>query len=872
MPASIISVSGEAFVNTATAARQEWPSTATLNDGGYVVTWTSYNQDGSAGGIYAQRYNADGTPFGGETLVNTTTSNDQVYTSIAALRDGGYVIGWMSFDQDGSGDGIYTQRYNADGTRFGGETLVNTTTADHQQVQSMGALADGGYVVAWSSPDGSGYGIYTQRYHADGTPFGGETLVNTTIADHQLYSATAGLAGGGYVITWMSYGQDGSEWGIYSQRYGADGTPSGGETLVNTSTASSQHQPAVTALEGGGYVVAWMSYEHDGGDIYAQRYNADGTPSGGETLINVTTAGDQSFPAITALHDDRYAVGWTGNGPDGFGVYVQLFATDGTPDGGEILVGSNVSIGYTLWLTTLGDGRVAAAWTGYDNSEYGVVHAIVTIGGAFIEGTSGNDILVGTSGDDVIAAYAGDDMLLGGLGNDTLYGGAGFDTASYADASGPVTVALDEFLATGALGDDTLNSIENIIGSAFGDTIVGDGSANVLSGLGGNDTLVGGDGNDTLDGGDGNDFLAQGGLGNDTLLGGNGDDLLFDSYGVNIFDGGAGDDGLFSYSGAAGQILSGGAGNDYLYDNGNSTMSGGDGDDTLFSNGFNSILSGGAGNDILSTQGGTTASGGDGNDTLQGGAGNDALTGDAGNDYLKGGGGNNVLNGGGGWDRVAYGDPYVSSGVTVNLNLQGSAQSTGQGMDTLIGIENVSGTAFADTLIGDSGDNWLWGLPGGISSTNNDTLTGGGGNDLLTVGIGNHTLSGGSGTDSVQFTENGGPETGLQISLALQGSAQATSAGELDSEWHRESVGRHSQRRSDRRWRQQRSRRRRRQRCARRRCRQRYTLWRWFDWYRSWDPGERWRRQQFGDRWIWADHAFREYRERQRPARRRQGR
>ena len=148
----------------------------------------------------------------------------------------------------------------------------------------------------------------------------------------------------------MSYGQDGSEWGIYSQRYGADGTPSGSETLVNTSTASSQHQPAVTALEGGGYVVAWMSYEHDGGDIYAQRYNADGTPSGGETLINVTTAGDQSFPAITALHDDRYAVGWTGNGPDGFGVYVQLFATDGTPDGGEILVGSNVSIGYTLWL------------------------------------------------------------------------------------------------------------------------------------------------------------------------------------------------------------------------------------------------------------------------------------------------------------------------------------------------------------------------------------------------------------------------------------------------------------------------------------------------------------------------------------------
>ena len=102
---------------------------AALSDGGYVVTWMSLGQDGSGWGIYAQRYDADGNAVGSETRVNTTTASDQVYPAVAALSDGGYVVTWKSRNQDGSRFGIYAQRYDADGNAVGSETRVNTTTA-----------------------------------------------------------------------------------------------------------------------------------------------------------------------------------------------------------------------------------------------------------------------------------------------------------------------------------------------------------------------------------------------------------------------------------------------------------------------------------------------------------------------------------------------------------------------------------------------------------------------------------------------------------------------------------------------------------------------------------------------------------------------
>ena len=184
----IPSPSGSEFrVNTYTTSSQYQPSVAALDGSEFVVTWTSYNnQNASGDGVYGQRYAADGTALGSEFRVNTYTSSSQYQPSVAALDGGEFVVTWTSYNnQDGSGYGIYGQRYAADGTASGSEFRVNTYTSNNQNSPSVVALDGGEFIVTWSSDtqDGSGYGIYGQRYAADGNVSGSEFLINTDTSD-----------------------------------------------------------------------------------------------------------------------------------------------------------------------------------------------------------------------------------------------------------------------------------------------------------------------------------------------------------------------------------------------------------------------------------------------------------------------------------------------------------------------------------------------------------------------------------------------------------------------------------------------------------------------------------------------------------------
>jgi len=146
---------------------------------------------------------------------------------------------------------------------------------------------------------------------------------------------------------------------------------------------------------------------------------------------------------------------------------------------------------------------------------------------------------------------------------------------------------------------------------------------------------------------------------------------------------------------------------------------------------------------------------GGGNDVVGGGAGDDVLYGGDGDDTLTGGVGADKLDGGDGIDTENYSGS--GEGVTVTLG-NATAQSGGEAAgDTLSGIENVTGSAQADTLTGDAGDNVLTGgagddtLSGGAG---NDTLLGGDGDDTLTGGAGDDTLDGGTGHDTAVFSGN----------------------------------------------------------------------------------------------------------------------
>ncbi|MCP4339446.1 MAG: hypothetical protein GY799_11295, partial [Desulfobulbaceae bacterium] len=318
IPTNIPPAPTDDLVNTETTDSQAYPDVAKLNDGGMVVVWESNLQDGSLEGVYAQRYDANGTKVGTEFRVNTETSNSQYRPSVTALIDGGFVITWDSYNQDGSDLGVFAQRYDANGVKAGIEFQVNNYTSNQQNGNAVAALANGGFVIAWHSynQDGDAFGVYAQRYDASGAEVGVEFKVNTEIANHQSVPSIAAFADGSFIIVWNSNVQDSDSYGIYAQRYDTNGNPNGSEFKINTTTTGSQSWASLTILPNGDFVITWQSTGQDvpaettNNGIYGQIYNADGSINGAEFRINTTTADSQEFSSISTLSDGGFIVTW----------------------------------------------------------------------------------------------------------------------------------------------------------------------------------------------------------------------------------------------------------------------------------------------------------------------------------------------------------------------------------------------------------------------------------------------------------------------------------------------------------------------------------------------------------------------------------
>jgi uncharacterized repeat protein (TIGR01451 family) len=352
-------------VNTFIAGTQHEPSVARLSNDGFVVAWASNLQDGSGYGVYAQRYDQPGAKSGGEFRVSTRRENDQSRPSVTGLTSG-FVVLWQSAGQDGTGLGVYGQRYNAAGGKAGGEFRVNSIT-EKGLLPSVAGLSGGGFIATWASQsqDGSLSGIYAQRYKADGTAAGSEFRVNSTTKNRQTLPAAAGLIGGGFIVTWQSKLQDGSGFGIYGQRFTAGGAKAGPEFRVNSATVKDQLQASVTApLADGGFVVVWQSDGQDGAGfgVYGQRYAKNGAKAGAEIRVNTTTAMNQARPSVAAFADGGFVVAWVSRDQTDRGIFAQVYDAQGDP----------VDIEFPVNSTTLGKQSQPAA-AAFSNGNFVVV-------------------------------------------------------------------------------------------------------------------------------------------------------------------------------------------------------------------------------------------------------------------------------------------------------------------------------------------------------------------------------------------------------------------------------------------------------------------------------------------------------------------
>ncbi len=326
---------------------------------------------------------------------------------------------------------------------------------------------------------------------------------------------------------------------------------SGGEFLVNTTTVASQLLPSVTALSDGGFVVAWGDNSGDPSlpAVRAQVFSADGTKSGDEFLVNTTTTGTQSEPTVTTLADGRIMFAFmddsqTGGDTSSTAIRgqifdpreeaVTLFGTVGGDDlvgtgfgdtmegraGNDTLAGAN---GDDILRGDAGDDELHGGMGedvlegGGDDDELSGDASHDTLrgeagddtihggtGNDLIDGGDGNDDLRGDAGSDKILGGAGNDLMIGGGGGDDMEGGTGDDFYSLDSLSDIVTELAGQgtdTISTQFFGIDLADyaNVENVFLAGTGDfALTGSAAANALQGNEGDNVITGAGGADNL--------------------------------------------------------------------------------------------------------------------------------------------------------------------------------------------------------------------------------------------------------------------------------------------------------------------------------------------------------------------------------------
>ncbi len=365
-------------------------------------------------------------------------------------------------------------------------------------------------------------------------------------------------------------------------------------------------------------------------------------------------------------------------------------------------------------------GASAFAGTGGDAEGDVLVSIEYIIGSHFSDELHGNfsreNTLEGLEGDDKLYGGNKNDYILGGPGADIIVGNAGEDGTSYLTSNGGVQVDLTTGIGHGGDAEgDHLSSMEDVEGTLFDDVLRGNASANILDGIYGDDIIEGRGGADTITAGGGDDIIYALGDG-DTIDGGSGHDLLSyahrTSSGVTV--------NLFTGTGTGGDKI--------LWERPINF------DDmvplqkvTFRINNLSSV-------DDLD---GTNIAGS--GDSLTGDYAPNRIRGFAGNDSLFGGGASDTLNGGLGADHLDGGDgrdwaEYIDSTARVTVNLQTGTGSGGDAQgDTLVSIENLRGSDYADSLTGDGNNNIFDPQLSRLGGASSDFVTGGGGIDKLIV-------------------------------------------------------------------------------------------------------------------------------------------
>jgi uncharacterized delta-60 repeat protein len=324
--------------------------------GNYVVVWSDSNRDGSGWGVYAQRFSANGNPLGSDFRVNVETNDDQKWASIGMDAAGNFVITWTSQEQNANKGSVYAKRYTADGTALGTEFQVNSHNGGKKENSAIAVAPDGSFVIVWEgNGSGDGYGVYGQRFDSSGIAVGSNFLANT-ITNNAQGDASVSINGSGqFVVSW----DDPS--GLYFQKFNRSGLKVGGQVLASSNGGDG----AILINEDGSVVLTWRESVLGVQRVLAKVYNSSGTEIA-HTLVSDSVLFNQTNPSIVGTGNGTFMITWEGAGLlDSNDVYLRKFHADGTYASGAILVNEYTSGSQSMSSVAANSAEhFAVVWTG----------------------------------------------------------------------------------------------------------------------------------------------------------------------------------------------------------------------------------------------------------------------------------------------------------------------------------------------------------------------------------------------------------------------------------------------------------------------------------------------------------------------------
>ena len=308
---------------------QRYPAVGSGATGTFVIAWVA--RVGSyASGLFARRYDSDGSALGGELRVDTPGSGNPIDPHAGSDGSGRFVVVWSA------GAGIFAQRFDDAGAKIGGQFQVNSFSSDFTYSPAVGMDDSGNFVVAWTGrPPSSAASVFAKRYTSTGQSSSQfrVNFVATDVAD----TPSIGMAGSGeFVVAWQR--RNGYPTNVFARRFTSTGAPRGADFAVGSPTSDRRIQPRAAMDDTGAFTIVWATgagYYSD--QIHGRRFTSAGQPVGGEFPVNTTPL---KSPLIGLDTDSlgEFIVTWQSKVGSSSEILGQFFDGDGAARGSEFTV------------------------------------------------------------------------------------------------------------------------------------------------------------------------------------------------------------------------------------------------------------------------------------------------------------------------------------------------------------------------------------------------------------------------------------------------------------------------------------------------------------------------------------------------------